>query len=156
MSTQTRLRLFCATSVAAICAVGPASAQSAVSRDKVDALEAQLSALQQELRVYGVPVFVHTSGIPSIAQTDGRFEGVILATAVGAVERPRAHDLTIDTAAGPPARNTGTRVRSLESREHPTVASNEIETITNCYHEFVKLRFITLSSKNTTRSRLIR
>jgi hypothetical protein len=41
--------------------------------------------MQFRLSMYGVPVFVHTSAIPSMAQTDGRFEGVILATAVGAV-----------------------------------------------------------------------
>jgi hypothetical protein len=107
----------------AIAVVGPASAQSTVSGDKVEAveaqinapvsrnkleaLEAQINALQQELRdlkgkvnkteqtaqkayaanppMYWTPVFVHTPGIPSMAQTDGRFEGVILATAVGAV-----------------------------------------------------------------------
>jgi len=50
MSILAKFRLFCATSVAAICAVGPASAQSTVSREKVDALEAQINALQQELR----------------------------------------------------------------------------------------------------------
>src|SRR5215468_8811810 len=66
MSTLTKLRFVCATSVAAIAAVEPASAQSTVSRDKVEAveaqinapvsrnkletLEAQINALQQELR----------------------------------------------------------------------------------------------------------
>jgi phosphate-selective porin OprO/OprP len=50
MSTH-KLHLFCWTaSVAAVCAVGPASAQSSISRDKVEALEAQINALQQELR----------------------------------------------------------------------------------------------------------
>jgi phosphate-selective porin OprO/OprP len=48
---STKLRLFCAASVAAIAAAGPANAQSVtVSRDKMDALEAQINALQQELR----------------------------------------------------------------------------------------------------------
>src|SRR5215831_14940448 len=66
MWTLTRLRLFCATSAAAIAVVGPATAQSTVSGDKVEAveaqinapvsrnkleaLEAQINALQQELR----------------------------------------------------------------------------------------------------------
>jgi len=49
-----KLQLLCAVSVVALAAVGvavrPASAQSTVSRDKVDALEAQINALQQELR----------------------------------------------------------------------------------------------------------
>ena len=66
MWTLTRFRLFCAASAAAIAVVGPASAQSTVSGDKVEAveaqinapvsrnkleaLEAQINALQQELR----------------------------------------------------------------------------------------------------------
>jgi phosphate-selective porin OprO and OprP len=45
-----KLRLFCAASVAAIATAGPAGAQSTISRDKVEALEAQINALQQELR----------------------------------------------------------------------------------------------------------
>ena len=48
MSTH-KLQLLCAASVLALAAVGPASAQSTVSRDKVDSLEAQINALQQEL-----------------------------------------------------------------------------------------------------------
>jgi hypothetical protein len=51
-----KLQLLCAVSVVVLAAVGPlavvrpASAQSTVSRDRVDALEAQINALQQELR----------------------------------------------------------------------------------------------------------
>jgi hypothetical protein len=48
MSTH-KLQLLCAAIVLALAAVGPASAQSTVSRDKVDSLEAQINALQQEL-----------------------------------------------------------------------------------------------------------
>jgi hypothetical protein len=42
--------------------------------------------MQFRLSMYWTPAFVHTPGTPSMAQTDGRFEGVILATAVGAVD----------------------------------------------------------------------
>src|SRR5215470_17891693 len=44
-----KMQLLCAAGIAAIAVVGPASAQT-VSRDKVDALEAQINALQQELK----------------------------------------------------------------------------------------------------------
>ena len=55
MSTY-KLRLLCAVSFVALAAVGPlatvgpAIAQPTISREKVDALEAQINALQQELR----------------------------------------------------------------------------------------------------------
>jgi hypothetical protein len=40
--------------------------------------------MQLTLSTYAVPAFVHIPGIPSMAQIDGRYIGVILATAVGA------------------------------------------------------------------------
>ncbi len=49
MSSQ-KFQLLCAASVAAIISVGPALAQTSVSHDKIDAMEAQINALQQELR----------------------------------------------------------------------------------------------------------
>ena len=42
-------RLFCAAGIVVIAAVGPANAQSSPSRDEMDALKAQINALQQEL-----------------------------------------------------------------------------------------------------------
>ena len=57
MSTK-KLRLFCAVTIVVIAAVGPANAQSTLSRDnqstlsrdEMDALKAQINALQQEVR----------------------------------------------------------------------------------------------------------
>src|SRR6266567_4929991 len=49
MSSQ-KFQLLCAASVAAIISVGPALAQTSVSQDKIEAMEAQINALQQELR----------------------------------------------------------------------------------------------------------
>jgi phosphate-selective porin OprO/OprP len=49
MSSQ-KFQLLCSASVAAIISVGPALAQTSVSHDKIDAMEAQINALQQELR----------------------------------------------------------------------------------------------------------
>src|SRR5437764_5965967 len=45
-----KFQFLCAASVAAIISVGPALAQSGVSHDKIEAMEAQINALQQELR----------------------------------------------------------------------------------------------------------
>jgi phosphate-selective porin OprO/OprP len=47
--TRQKLHLLCAVSLAAIAAVGPASAQT-VSKDKIDAMEEQIAALQRELK----------------------------------------------------------------------------------------------------------
>ena len=49
MSTQ-KLRLFCAIIIVVMAIVEPASAQSSLSRDEMDALKAQINALQQEVR----------------------------------------------------------------------------------------------------------
>ena len=42
--------ILCGIGVAALALIGPAAAQTAVSREKVEALEAQINALQQELK----------------------------------------------------------------------------------------------------------
>ena len=49
MSGQ-RIQFLCAVSLGAVAAIGPANAQSTVSQDKLEALEAQIIALQQEVR----------------------------------------------------------------------------------------------------------
>jgi phosphate-selective porin OprO and OprP len=50
MRKQRVVRLVCAVGVSTIAATGSAGAQSAVSQDKLEALEAQIAALQQEVR----------------------------------------------------------------------------------------------------------
>ena len=49
MSSQ-KFQLLCTASVAAIIWVGPATAQTNVPRDRIEAMEAQINALQQELK----------------------------------------------------------------------------------------------------------
>src|SRR5437879_6108701 len=45
-----KFQLLCAAGVAALMSVGPAGAQTTAPRDKIEAMEAQINALQQELK----------------------------------------------------------------------------------------------------------